>query len=71
MSMEADPNFGLLVPRQARGVSPEVLNPRGTWDDPSAYDNQARRLAGMFHENLKQFQDDTSPEVAAAGPCVG
>ncbi|MGB2986590.1 MAG: phosphoenolpyruvate carboxykinase [Phycisphaerae bacterium] len=70
VKMDVDRHFGFLVPRQASGVSPEVLNPRGTWDDPAAYDVQARRLTGMFQKNFEQFKDGTPPEVAAAGPCI-
>ena len=67
---DADPNFGFLVPQQAPGVSPEVLNPRGTWDNPSAYDQQAKKLAGMFQKNFEQFKDGATAEVIAAGPHV-
>jgi len=65
-----DPYFGFLVPRQASGVPSELLNPRGTWADPHAYDEQAKKLAGMFQRNFEQFKDGTPPEVAAAGPCI-
>ena len=68
VQMDADPNFGLLVPREAPGVPAKVLHPRETWGDPSAYDRQARKLARMFCENFKQFADDTPAEVVAAGP---
>lgn len=63
-----DPNFGLEVPTSCPNVPDEVLDPRGTWADPAAYDAQARKLAGMFTENFKQFEKDVSPEVRAAGP---
>jgi phosphoenolpyruvate carboxykinase (ATP) len=66
--MQPDPVFGFQVPQEAPGVPKEVLNPRGTWSDPAAYDRQARKLAGMFRENFKQFEDETPKEVVAAGP---
>jgi phosphoenolpyruvate carboxykinase (ATP) len=66
--MEDDLNFGFRVPQQAPGVPGEVLNPRGTWKDPGAYDRQARKLARLFCENFEQFKDGTPPEVVAAGP---
>ncbi|UCG33286.1 MAG: phosphoenolpyruvate carboxykinase [Phycisphaerales bacterium] len=68
VKMETDPLFGFQVPQEASGVPTEVLNPRGTWSDPAAYDQQARKLAGMFRENFGQFKDETAAEVAAAGP---
>ena len=33
-------------------------------------DAQARRLAGMFIENFKRFEDSVSAEIIAAGPRV-
>jgi phosphoenolpyruvate carboxykinase (ATP) len=66
-----DPVFGVLVPESCPGVPSEVLQPRGTWADKEAYDAQARKLAGMFVENFKQFQDKVSAEVQGAGPKVG
>ena len=53
------------------GVPSDVLNPRQTWSDPSAYDDQARRLARMFTENFRAFEDDAAPDVVAAGPKKG
>jgi phosphoenolpyruvate carboxykinase (ATP) len=49
-------------------VPSEVLNPRSTWKDPAAYDEQARRLARMFVENFKAFEGDAAADVKAAGP---
>jgi phosphoenolpyruvate carboxykinase (ATP) len=66
--METDPIFGVLVPQDAPGVPKEVLNPRGTWKDPGAYDRQANRLAGMFQKNFAQFEEGTPANVIAAGP---
>ena len=66
--MERDPFFGLLVPQQVPGVHAQVLNPRGTWQDSRAYDEQARTLAGMFQDNFAQYKTDARPEVIAAGP---
>jgi phosphoenolpyruvate carboxykinase (ATP) len=63
-----DPIFGVHVPRSVPGVPDDVLQPRGTWQDPAAYDTQARKLAGMFRENFQKFNDDVSPGVREAGP---
>ena len=70
VKMDQDPTFGFFVPTEAPGVPSEMLNPRSTWSDPEAYDAQARKLAGMFHKNFEQYQDQASPAVLAAGPCV-
>jgi len=63
-----DPVFNLEVPQSVPGVPQEVLNPRGTWADSAAYDEQARKLARMFVENFRTFEADASPDVKAAGP---
>ena len=68
VALRKDPVFGLLVPESVEGVPPEILNPRNTWTDKDAYDEQARKLAGMFNENFRQFEDAASPEVRAAAP---
>jgi phosphoenolpyruvate carboxykinase (ATP) len=65
---QTDPVFNVEVPVECPGVPPAVLQPRSTWADPTAYDVQAKKLAGMFVENLKAFGDAVSPEVRAAGP---
>ena len=66
-----DPVFGFQVPTSCPGVSPELLDPRGTWSDRDAYDVQAKKLAAMFDESFQQFSGLVSDEVRAAGPRVG
>jgi phosphoenolpyruvate carboxykinase (ATP) len=63
-----DPVFGVHVPESCPGAPSEILQPRNTWEDKDAYDAQARKLAGMFRENFKQFSEDTAKEVREAGP---
>ena len=63
-----DPNFGIAVPTSCPDVPTEVLDPRNTWDDKEAYDEQARRLTGMFTEHFEPFADEVEPEVREAGP---
>src|SRR5919107_1153 len=62
------PVFGLHVPNEAPGVSPEVLDPKGTWDDKDDYDHRARELANLFAENFKKFEAEVDEEVKRAGP---
>jgi phosphoenolpyruvate carboxykinase (ATP) len=63
-----EPFFGLPIPKEIEGVPDEVLNPRDTWEDKEAYDAQAKKLAGMFRENFKQYADGVSQDVLDAGP---
>ena len=68
---EKDQVFNLDVPTSCPGVPADVLNPRSTWADPAAYDAQAAKLARMFADNFKRFEDDVTGAVKAAGPRVG
>jgi len=63
-----DPIFGLKIPQSCPNVPEEVLNPKNTWEDKAAYDAQAKKLAAMFNENFKQFEDQVSDEVKNTAP---
>jgi phosphoenolpyruvate carboxykinase (ATP) len=66
-----DPVFGVGVPVSCPDVPAEVLTPRNTWQDPSAYDRKARELAERFNRNFKKYEDGVSPEVRAVAPKAG
>ena len=68
--MSTDPVFGVLVPDEAPGVPSEILQPRNTWSNPDDYDAQAQKLAAMFRENFKQYQDKVTEDVLQAGPQI-
>jgi phosphoenolpyruvate carboxykinase (ATP) len=68
--MVEDPIFRVAVPTVVPGVPAEVLIPRNTWADPAAYDEAARRIAHMFHENFQAYADGVSEAVRAAGPIL-
>jgi phosphoenolpyruvate carboxykinase (ATP) len=63
-----DPFFAIAVPTSVPDVPADVLQPRGTWPDPVAYDAAAGKLAAMFEANFRQFADSLPPEIGAAGP---
>jgi phosphoenolpyruvate carboxykinase (ATP) len=65
-----DPIFRVQVPVSCPDVPAEFLQPRETWQDKDAYDEQARRLAGMFAENFEAYASGVTPEVREAGPRI-
>ncbi|MEM8803767.1 MAG: phosphoenolpyruvate carboxykinase [Pseudomonadota bacterium] len=62
-----DPNFGFEVPVsvKASAVPDILLDPRRTWDDKKAYDNQAAKLVSMFAENFEQYTSKIDDDVRA------
>jgi phosphoenolpyruvate carboxykinase (ATP) len=66
--LNTDPIFGLQVPKHIAGIPDEVLEPRHTWKDKSAYDAQAKKLAGMFRENFAKFEKFVPASVIESGP---
>ncbi|MBI1222076.1 MAG: phosphoenolpyruvate carboxykinase (ATP) [Bacteroidetes bacterium] len=62
------PVFGLEIPVSCPDVPSEVLNPRNTWTDASAYDAKAAHLAELFVKNFAQFEDGVTDEIKAAAP---
>ncbi|WP_071590760.1 phosphoenolpyruvate carboxykinase (ATP) [Synechococcus sp. PCC 7336] len=61
------PIFNVWVPEAIPGVPSEILDPKRCWDDPDAYDRQARKLVQKFAENFKHF-GNVRAEIIAAGP---
>ncbi len=68
--MRTDTVFGFQVPLALDGVDPKVLNPRDTWADKAAYDNQARALVEMFNKNFAKFEAHVDADVKAAAPAL-
>ena len=63
---ERDPFFGLMFPQDVPGIPNEVLNPRLSWADKSAYDGAARDLVARFEKNFSTFDGMVNDEVRAA-----
>ena len=68
VTYENDPVFNLDIPTSCPDVPSDVLKPRTTWADRGAYDVQAAKLAKMFVENFKTFEQGVTADVRAAGP---
>ncbi|RWX74604.1 phosphoenolpyruvate carboxykinase [Neorhizobium lilium] len=63
-----DTNFGFAVPVSVEGVDTAILDPRSTWTDGLAYDNQAGKLVSMFIRNFEKFEDHVDSKVRDAAP---
>jgi phosphoenolpyruvate carboxykinase (ATP) len=61
-----DPNFGFLVPASCVGVPADVLQPKATWPDKTAYDAAAQDVARRFEKNFEQFDGHVDTKVKAA-----
>jgi phosphoenolpyruvate carboxykinase (ATP) len=68
VAYEKHPVLNLDMPKTCPGVPDSVLNPRNTWPDAATYDEQAKKLAQMFVENFKTFENDVPASVKQAGP---
>lgn len=62
------PVFGFDVPVELDGVDSSVLDIRSTWADPTKYDAQAKKLAGMFIDNFKQYEGKGTVDYTSFGP---
>lgn len=63
------PYFNLEIPTELHDVDTGILDPRDTYEDPSQWEEKARKLAGLFIENFKQFTDNEEGRaLVAAGP---
>jgi len=62
------PQLNVDVPTSCPGVPSTVLDPRSTWPDPKAYDEQVSKLAAMFVDNFKTFEAGVTAAVKDAGP---
>ncbi|KNE64373.1 phosphoenolpyruvate carboxykinase [ATP] [Allomyces macrogynus ATCC 38327] len=68
---EEYPVFGLHIPKACPGVPENVLNPKTAWlGDADEFEATVAKLANLFIENFKLYEDHASPEVLAAGPVL-
>ncbi len=68
VNLNKDKNFGLLIPEEVPNVPKELLNPRETWADKSAFDKTALNLVNLFKKNIEAYSEKLSEEILEAGP---
>ena len=63
--------FNLAVPKSLEGVETKLLNPINTWEDKNAYLAMRDKLAKMFVENFKRYEDvKEGVEFSKFGPTI-
>ena len=68
VSYKHDSVFNVEIPMFVKDVPSEILNPRDTWNDKDAYDEQAKKLAKMFKENFEKKYPHMPASIKNAGP---
>jgi len=63
-----DAVFGLDAVLEVPGVDSRLLSPQRAWQNPAAWEQAARRLAGKFRDNFSVYAPEAGADVLAAGP---
>jgi phosphoenolpyruvate carboxykinase (ATP) len=67
---EQDPIFHVWVPKTCPGIDdPSILKPINTWDDPKAFDERAKKIAGEFSKHWEEAYGDKGIDPAVAAEC--
>ena len=63
--------FNLAIPKALEGVDNVLLNPINTWEDKNAYIETRDKLALMFMQNFKRYEDvKEGVEFSQFGPRI-
>ena len=60
--------FGAEIPTTCPDVPNEILSPRETWKNDTAFYKKANDLASGFVENFKKFEEFANDEIMAGAP---
>ena len=63
-----DEIFNVDIPKEISDCPSDILNPKDTWKDKNAYDEQAKKLAKMFKDNFEKKYPDMPDNIKSAGP---
>jgi phosphoenolpyruvate carboxykinase (ATP) len=70
VNFENHPIFGMAIPTSCPEVPSEILNPKNTWADATAYDAKANDLANKFVNNFSKYASQANEEIMSAAPKV-
>ncbi len=63
------PYFNLEVPTELKGVATDILDPRDTYADASAWETKAKDLASRFIKNFAKYEgNEAGKALVSAGP---
>ncbi|GAB4219524.1 MAG: phosphoenolpyruvate carboxykinase (ATP) [Candidatus Microgenomates bacterium] len=62
-----DKIFNLNIPKTVPDVNPNILNPSFSWTNKTYYEKQAKKLANLFIENIKNYPS-VETQIINAGP---
>jgi phosphoenolpyruvate carboxykinase (ATP) len=68
--METFPIFNFQYPKEIEGINPKIFNPVETWKSKHEYEETLNKVANMFKDNFKKFDDDASDQVKSGGPHI-
>jgi len=66
-TLQRDPYFGLMYPKELLGVDSSKLDPKLAWANLEEYHNQANSLTQMFIDNFKNYGNRVK-HLVDAGP---
>lgn len=64
------PVFNLQYPISIKDVDSKILNPVESWANKHEYEPMLRKVAQMFTDNFKRFEDDASDAVKRGAPVL-
>ena len=71
VAYENYPVFNLSIPTSCPGVPSEVLDPKKSWlGDSKSFEIALGKLAGLFRNHFKTYEDKATPDILAAAPVV-
>ncbi len=66
-----DARFHVSIPTSCPGVPAGLLDPRSSWDDPSAYDARADKLAAEFSAHFDKAYGNKGIDASVIAQCPG